>query len=520
MKETAMKSPFTAAFVAACLMSAAAMGQPPARERAKGPLRVHPTNPRYFTDGSGKAVYLAGSHSWNALYDARLPLDYPAYLSFLVQHNHNFMKFRAWDSTLLYGPMYYKRTGPGTASDGLMKVDLNQFDQTHFDRMRERLIAARDQGIYVLIMLFETEEPNSDPAFSNPLSTSWDHLARSRWAFHPYNKLNNINGIDGGNRDNSAPAWTETLRHAGITALREAYIRKVIDTVNDLDNVLYEIANETHNGDPNATNVSQHPNRKSPYGPLAPEDHKWQYHMVDYIHSYEKTKPKQHPVVMTASLHGPNSLLYTSPAEGISPSANGGGRGYQENPPAADGKKIILADPDHFGCPLWLGTPSWAWKSFVRGLHPIMLESLPTSLAGNDGGGWGGGNMPDVIEARKAMGHTRSYATRMNLASMVPHDGLASTRFCLANPGREYLVYQPRAGEFSVNLTAGSYAFEWFNPTTGSVASTGSVKAAGGKQAFTPPFPGSAVLYLKLVRKDGRIKGSGVFVLDRTGAKR
>ena len=36
---------------------------------AKGPLRVHPDNPRYFTDGtrapdgSLKAVYLTGSHT-------------------------------------------------------------------------------------------------------------------------------------------------------------------------------------------------------------------------------------------------------------------------------------------------------------------------------------------------------------------------------------------------------------------------------------------------------------------------
>ncbi len=200
---------------------------------ATGPLRAHPTNGRYFTDGSGKAVYLAGAHTWNELYDARGPLDYSAYLNFLVQHNHNFTKFRAWDSTLLYKPMYYKRTGHGTASDGLPKVDLNQFDQAHFDRMRERLIAARDKGIYVMIMLFTTEELNGDPAFSNPTGTgSWDRTARCRWSFHPYNKLNNLNGIDGGNRDNSAPAKTETLSYPGITSLREAYIRKVIDTVN------------------------------------------------------------------------------------------------------------------------------------------------------------------------------------------------------------------------------------------------------------------------------------------------
>ena len=29
----------------------------------RGPLRVHPTNRRYFTDDSGKAIYLTGSHN-------------------------------------------------------------------------------------------------------------------------------------------------------------------------------------------------------------------------------------------------------------------------------------------------------------------------------------------------------------------------------------------------------------------------------------------------------------------------
>jgi hypothetical protein len=34
---------------------------------AKDPLQVHPKNPRYFTDGSGKAVFLTGSHTWGSL---------------------------------------------------------------------------------------------------------------------------------------------------------------------------------------------------------------------------------------------------------------------------------------------------------------------------------------------------------------------------------------------------------------------------------------------------------------------
>jgi hypothetical protein len=467
----------------------------------KGPLRVDASNPRYFADNTGKPVYLAGVHTWNALYDANKPLDYEAFLAFLEQHNYNFTKFRAWDSALLYNPLYYKRTGPGKAADGLPKLDLHQFNQAYFDRMRKRIKEARARGIYVLIMLFDTEEANGDPRFSRPDETSWAHPARSRWLFHPYNKLNNINGIDGGNRDNSAPAGTETLRHPEITALREAYIRKVVDTVNDLDNVLFEIANETHNGDPNATDVSQYPTPQSPYGPLAPFEPAWENHMSDYIHSYERTKPYQHPVVMTSPLWAPsNDSLYASSAEAIGP----GGDVYQENPPAADGRKVVLTDPDHFGWVDWRGTRAWVWKSFVRGLNVIPLDSLPTSISGNDGGGWGGGDMADVEETRKALTQTRWYATRIDLATMTPRNDLASTTFCLAAPGDEYLVYQPADGQFTMKLVAGAYRYEWFDPGAGTVSGTGEVTSTGGESVFTSPFRGDAVLYLKRTRAEAR----------------
>jgi len=36
---------------------------------AKGPLRVLDSNPRWFTDGSGRAIALAGSHVWQSLQD-------------------------------------------------------------------------------------------------------------------------------------------------------------------------------------------------------------------------------------------------------------------------------------------------------------------------------------------------------------------------------------------------------------------------------------------------------------------
>ncbi len=82
-----------------------------AAEPARGPLRVHPTNPRYFTDGSPtaagtlRAVYLTGSHTWNNLVDFGrdddpMRFDYDAYLDALERYGHNFIRMWAWDSTL------------------------------------------------------------------------------------------------------------------------------------------------------------------------------------------------------------------------------------------------------------------------------------------------------------------------------------------------------------------------------------------------------------------------------------
>jgi hypothetical protein len=41
------------------------------------------------------------------------------------------------------------------------------------------------------------------------------------------------------------------------------------------------------------------------------------------------------------------------------------------------------------------------------------------------------------------MGQTHKYAKRIDLRKMVPYTELASSQYCLANPGSEYLIYVP-----------------------------------------------------------------------------
>ena len=87
------------------------------------------------------------------------------------------------------------------------------------------------------------------------------------------------------------------------------------------------------------------------------------------------------------------------------------------------------------------------------------------------------------------MGYTLTYAKKTNLVTLVPRGDLASTGYCLANPGVEYLIYLPGGGKVWVDLSAasGTFSVEWFNPMTGATMSGGKI-AGGANRAFTSPF--------------------------------
>ncbi|HEV3167858.1 MAG TPA: DUF6298 domain-containing protein [Isosphaeraceae bacterium] len=434
------------------------------------PLRRLDSNPRYFTDGSGKAILLVGSHNWHNFQDNghRLPtgddpppaFDYDSYLDFLDKHNHNFFRLWRWEAprwsdaqpagVVKYClPHPWKRTGPGLAADGKPKFDLTEFDSDYFTRLRERITKARDRGIYVSVMLFE----------------GWELQFTDAWKYHPFHGPNNVNQIDADptgrglllNQLRDDPMGKKVLE------LQEAYLRKVVDTVNDLDNVLYEACNEA--------NADSTP---------------WQYHIIRFVHDYESSKPKRHPVGITFMYPGgTNKILIDSPADWISPNPGTSEENYKGNPSPRDVGKVIVNDTDH----LWGhtgGDSVWVWRSFTRGLNLLFMEELTPSPTWQD-------------SARVAMGQVRRYSQRINLARMLPLPSLMQTGFVLADRGREYLAYQDGSqGEFSLDLqdAPGRFTVEWFDITQGKVIPARAVEG-GARRVFTTPFPGPAVLYLK-----------------------
>jgi len=466
-----------------------------------GPLRVCKDNPRYFADAEGKAIYLTGAHTWNILPDmSRIskttksggpalagvdfrnhqpkPMDYDAYLDYLEEFHHNFIRMWAWETwacnfpqTTVWGsggrlhvwPHPYARTGPGEALDGRPKFDLTKYDQEYFSRLRSRVEEAGKRGIYVSVMLFEGWGIDGDPDAKET---------------HPYNSANNINGINGDPNGDGKLYETHQLVEKKITALQEAYIRKVIETVNDLDNVLYEIANEDGEG----VGIKE-----------------WQYHMTNFIKEVESTKPNQHPVGMTPFFGDKAGLkaLFDSPADWISPASWGGeewavGRLYRYDPPANDGSKVIFSDTDH----LWGigGTVHWVWGSFTRGLQPIFMDPYKARLIGQNP------FEPRYRILNLALGDTRRYAERMNLTAMTPQPNLVTSKYCLADAGNEYFVYLPivEEGKVKIDLGAveGQLMVEWFNPYTRKTEDGGQVDGGAQRTLVSPFGEAMSVVYL------------------------
>ena len=148
----------------------------------------------------------------------------------------------------------------------------------------------------------------------------------------------------------------------------------MVDTLNDLDNVVYEISGDT---------------------PASSRE--WQYHMINYLKNYQATKPKQHQVGMSYVYLGNTNDLFVSPADWILlPGAN-------TDPPLAAGTKVILSDMD----PKLLGTTSYpmVWESFMRGFNPIYLESDLAKLSADE----------NVLGS---MGYALKYSQLVDLSAM------------------------------------------------------------------------------------------------------
>ena len=483
-----MKNTFPLLMILGLCLSAAAQQLPPPRPDlaasnrtstsaytqltpATGPLVQSADNPNYFADAGGNPVFLVGSHTWSNFQDMGMegdkPFDYEQYMAFMVHHGYNFMRFWNWEHAawaawseekMIIGPMPYLRTGPGLALDGKPKFDLNQWNQAYFDRMRARIIKARDHGIYASIMLFQQ--------FSGAWLKGGELFSHNAFRGHYYNAQNNIQGFNGDRDDN----WVLDIDNTEVRKYQAAYLAKIVETVWDLDNVLYEVINEGGNPD-------------------------WDKFVIQTVKELEAPRGKRHPIGLTGHGNETTEQMLASDADWISPGPwdKGGFENAWSDPPLWTGKKVCVLDTDH----LWGHGIDyhWVWYSLLRGHNVLFMDPWDPIPAWFDPYK----NSPDLriyVEGRDAMSNAAALANRLDLRKMKPVKAFQSG-FCLADEGREYVIYRQK-GTVEVDLTgiSGVFSVEWIHPSV-RLTQPGKPVTGGAKVRIPIPFSDDGILHLK-----------------------
>jgi hypothetical protein len=343
--------------------------------------------------------------------------------------------------------------------------DLEVFNQSYFDRLRAVVMSAVSKGITPSVMLFEGYENQAA-------------LAQFSGFAHPMLAENNVNGVScDANADNHCEE-THSLTNETLTAYQTAYVRKVVDTLNDIDGYIYEITNES-----TADSVS------------------WQNHIADVITTYESTDGRQrHPVWMTPWYSPPqryssNDYLYNnSRVQIVAPTSVPGLEDFVGNPTANQANKSVnvwFHDSDHGE----VVNVDWPWKALTRGVSPLYLD-CPIAFCIRE---------PDSSRPliMKAMAQTLTYAKKINLKAMIVESGrsVIGSGYGLYQPCAEYLMYMPADGSHAINLGSCGpdqlFKVELFEPLTGATTSGGTV-SGGTRHAFDPQRSNAMVVHLKL----------------------
>jgi hypothetical protein len=281
------------------------------------------------------------------------------------------------------------------------------------------------------------------------LSPAPDHVEG-----HPFHAANNVNQI----RIGSIVDYQVLPLDPRVQALQEVYIHKVVDTLHDLPNLLWEVANwEVANESSGGGKVD--PAFAEALGqagtPEWGDSTAWQYRVIDVVRRHEAAMGyDRHPIGMTMQFPVPeqtrvNDSLFNSRAEWISPGYDdevfaGGGHPmapgspqsrWLEDPPAADGRRVVISDTDHYAP--GRGDALRAWKSFLRGHHPILMDlGLIGGVNPPDPSAGGPMSYAAFEPARYAMGDTLRFAERMNLIEMQPRETSARRATPWRTPAR------------------------------------------------------------------------------------
>ena len=138
-----------------------------------------------------------------------------------------------------------------------------------------------------------------------------------------------------------------------------------------------------------------------------------------------------------------------------------------------------------------------AWDIVMAGGYQTAGESARrgTNIWPDMGGGWMNGRGDDTMTMFIGYGHMVDFFTSFEWWKTNPHDELVSTGdYCLADPGKTYVVYLPHPGQVTVQLQKGTYTAYWFSAATGERIDLPDVQDTPWTSPTTPDLNDWAIL--------------------------
>jgi hypothetical protein len=95
------------------------------------------------------------------------------------------------------------------------------------------------------------------------------------------------------------------------------------------------------------------------------------------------------------------------------------------------------------------------------------------------------------------------FQQHLPFAEMEPHDELVKGdgAWCLAKPGKTYVVYAPKPAETAITVSKGRFREEWYNPRTGGELIRGKEIRGGGLRQLGEPPVDDGQDWVILIRK-------------------
>ena len=395
-----------------------------AEKRSGDALSIYPPSPYYFQNAKGKPTILIGDYTWGTFSD--VDFDYVRMLDSLKARGLNIARVWLWWGCEEFPPPDHKmhiepflREGSALANDGRPKYNLAKSSPAFFTRLRDLCRQAQKRGISLQLVMMD----------------AWMIKHKHLWRLHAFNRDNNTNGVDGDPRNTGTGTDPKqgfcSLGNPNALKYQKAYILKVVDKVNEFDNVYFEIANENYYSEA------------------------WELALCDAIKARERTMPRQH---MTIRRDFPSHSYVVQKWDPAAVHAGIISKRHLKVPLLFDTDWTINKDDDQ--------VRKAAWSAVASGGHfDYMDDSMEfRSVATED----------KRARLHKQIDYIARFVKEIAPWEMTPDDSLVESglAFAMGNPMMLF-AYLPTGGKVTLNLGAmkGSLSARWYNPRSGEFGS-------------------------------------------------